>query len=85
METFKDLFTAPIEDPIDIDSHPFDLIPHLINLEDNNFLTAPITMEEVKKALSIMKPDSAPGPDGFTTRFFTCYWEIIKYDLLKMI
>ena len=32
-----------------------------------------------------MKPDSAPGPDGFTTRFFTCCWEIIKYDLLKMI
>ena len=85
VETFKDLFTAPIEDPIDISSHPFDLIPHLINLEENNFLTAPITMEEVKKALSIMKLDSAPGPDGFTTRFFTCCWAIIKYDLLKMI
>ena len=42
-------------------------------------------MDEVKKSLSIMKPDSAPGPDGFTTRFFTCCWAIIKYDLLKMI
>ena len=72
VETFKELFTAPIEEPLDISAHPFDLIPHLIRTEENNFLTAPITMNEVKVALSIMKPDSAPGPDGFTTRFFTC-------------
>ena len=85
METFKELFTAPIEDPIDISSHPLDLVPHLIKTEENNFLTAPITMDEVKDALSIMKPDSALGPDGFKTIFFTCCWSIIKYDLLKMI
>ena len=85
METFKELFTAPIEEPLDVYSHPFDLIPRLIKTEENDFLTAPITMNEVKGALSIMKPDSAPSPDGFTTRFFTCCWSIIKFDLLKMI
>ena len=85
MATFKHLFTAPIEAPLDTLSHPFDLIPPLINPEDNNYLTAPVTMNELKAVLSIMKLDSAPGPDGFTTRFFTCCWSIIKIDLLKMI
>ena len=58
--TFQELYTAPIEDPIDTSSHPFDLIPHLIKAADNNFLSAPITMNEVKEALALMKPDSAP-------------------------
>ena len=83
--TFQELYTAPLEDPIDTSSHPFDLIPHLIKAADNNFLSAPITMNEVKEALALMKPDSAPGPDGFTSRFFTSCWPIIKIDLLKMI
>ena len=85
MATFKELFTAPIEDPLDTSSYPFDLITPLIKPEENNFLTTPVTMNEVKGALSVMKPNSAPGPDGFTTRFFTCCWSIIKFDLLKMI
>ena len=85
MLTFKELFTAPIEDPLDISSHPFDLIPSIIKPEESNFLTSPVTMNELKGVLSNMKPDSAPRPDGFTTRFFTSCWSIIKTDLLKMI
>ena len=85
VSTFKDLFTAPVEEPLDIMSNPFDLIPSLIKLEENTLLTAPITMSELKKALEAMKPDSAPGPDGFTARFFSCCWSIIKIDLLKMV
>ena len=84
-KTFKELFSAPIEDPLDTNAHPFDLIPHIIKPEENTCLTAPITMKELKDVLDIMKPDSAPGPDGFTTRFFTSCWPIIKYDLLRMI
>ena len=83
--SFKELYTAPIEDPIDTNAHPFYLIPTLINQEDNNLLTTPVSMNELKEILSIMKPDSAPGPDCFTTRFFTSCWSIIKYDLLKMV
>jgi hypothetical protein len=32
-----------------------------------------------------MNPDKAPGPDGFTARFYQHCWEIIKKDLSKMI
>ena len=84
VSTFKYLFTASVEDPLDIMSNPFDLIPSLIKPEENTLLTAPVTMNELKKALEAMKPDNAPGPDGFTNRFFTCCWSIIKIDLLKM-
>ena len=83
--TFKDLFTAPVEDPIDVMAYPFDLIPNLISPEENNLLNASVTMNELKGIISIMKPDSSPGPDGFTTRFFSSCWSIIKMDLLKMI
>jgi len=32
-----------------------------------------------------MFPDKAPGLDGFTTRFYQNYWDIIKADLTKLI
>ena len=32
-----------------------------------------------------MEADKAPGPDGFTVRFFSTCWSIIKVDLLRMV
>ena len=32
-----------------------------------------------------MDPDKAPGPDGFTARFYISCWDIIKRDLYRMI
>jgi hypothetical protein len=32
-----------------------------------------------------MEADKAPGPDGFTTRFYKACWPIIKEDLLRMV
>jgi len=85
LDTFKAMFSAPLEADLNPCSHPFDLIPPLISSQENSSLTAPVTMMELKKALESMNPDSAPGPDGFTARFFSYCWAIIKYDLLKMI
>ena len=49
--TFKDLFTAPDEDPLNPLDHPIDLIPNLVQDADNLFLTTPISMKELKIAL----------------------------------
>jgi len=32
-----------------------------------------------------MDPDKAPGPDGFTARFFISCWDIIHRDLIRMV
>jgi hypothetical protein len=42
-------------------------------------------MKEIKKSLDLMEADKAPGPDGFTARFYKDCWTTIKDDLLKMV
>jgi len=44
-----------------------------------------VSIREIKKALFSMDPDKAPGPDGFTARFYVSCWDIIKRDLYRMI
>ena len=67
---FHDLFSAPLEEPLDPSAHPLSLIPNLVQCPDNDLLAAPVSMNELKYALSYMKPNSAPSPDGFTASFF---------------
>ena len=35
-------------------------------------------------AISQMKPNKAPGPDGFPAEFYKKCWHIIKNDLMPM-
>jgi ribonuclease HI/exonuclease III len=85
LETFENLYTAPKEVELDQQAYPLNLIPNLINADTNSRLTSEITQQEIKEALDQMNPDKAPGPDGFTARFYQYCWEIIKKDLTKMI
>ena len=82
---FKDLFTEERDTLPLLDRYPLSEIPSLIKEEDNRRLTAPISTEEIRKALHGMNPDKAPGPDGFTVRFYTACWDIIQKDLVKMV
>jgi hypothetical protein len=62
---FKDLFTAPEADPLDPMSYPLSSVPELVRNDENKKLTAPISMQEIRRALNQMEPDKSPGPDGF--------------------
>ena len=82
---FKDLFTEDMAAPPLMDRYPLSEVPMLINEEENHRLKAPITIEEIREAIYGMNPDKAPGPDGFTARFFIACWDIIQKDLIKMV
>lgn len=48
-------------------------------------LEAPISEQEVWDAIKCLLSDKAPGPDGFTGRFYKTCWTIIKTDIMAAI
>lgn len=52
---------------------------------DRQILEATFTMEEVEKTVQKMKPNTAPGPDGFPVGFYKEFWEQVKYPLKEMM
>nr|BDI54638.1 retrotransposon protein, putative, unclassified [Triticum aestivum] len=63
---------------------------HTINLDGLNLpqrdlahLEEPFTVEEVERVIKAMLMDKAPGPDGFTGRFYATCWDIIKVEFMR--
>jgi hypothetical protein len=55
-----------------------------VSLEENAFLSAEYSEEEVKKAVFQMEHNKTPGPHGFPTKFYQIFWDTIKSDLLAL-
>lgn len=53
----------------------------VLNDQDNEDLTRPFQMDELKDALFSMKPNKAPGPDNIPIEFFQATWDIIYNDI----
>jgi hypothetical protein len=51
-------------------------------LED---LDLPITEKEVFEAIKELSSDKAPGPYGFTGRFFKACWPAIKESVMQVL
>eukprot|EP00253_Pinus_taeda_P023771 PITA_23771 len=60
-------------------------IPNLVSKEDNVSLMSPTSEEEITNIVWSMDPDKAPSPNGFSIYFYRICWEIIKFDLFRMI
>ena len=58
-------------------------VPQLTVVE-NDILTAPFSEKEVFEAISKMKCNKAPGPDGFPAEFYKRCWNIIKGDMMPI-
>lgn len=82
VDYFQDLFLSTV--PTDFENFLSE-IPVSITEQMNNRLTALATEEEVRRALFMMHPEKAPGPDGMTALFFQHAWHIIKGDVLEFV
>ena len=52
-------------------------VPKLISEYQNRRLYQPVSLEEVKSALSGLGKDKSPGLDGFPALFFQATWDFI--------
>jgi hypothetical protein len=56
-----------------------------IQQHDLHSLESPISEEEVWNTIKNLPVDKAPGPDGFTGRFYKICWDIIKGDIMATV
>ncbi|GJZ84431.1 putative RNA-directed DNA polymerase, eukaryota, reverse transcriptase zinc-binding domain protein [Tanacetum coccineum] len=49
------------------------------------FLERDISRDEIKRDVWDCGGDRAPGPDGFTFKFFTSFWDLIKADVCRFV
>ncbi|GAU48881.1 hypothetical protein TSUD_406600 [Trifolium subterraneum] len=80
---FKNIFCG--ENTCTTNSMIADCVLNLVSLAGNESLIATPTATEIKAAISNMKGDGAPGPDGFSVHFYQCFWEIIASDVIHSV
>lgn len=56
-----------------------------MHVHDLEALDAPITEDEVWGVIKDLPSDKAPGPDGFTGRFYKACWPVFKGDIMAAI
>jgi hypothetical protein len=84
IEYYKTLF-GPSEKPL------FDLDPDCwkheekVTEEENEALTKPFSLEELRVAIFTMETNTAPGPDHIPVEFYQKSWKSIKLDLFDML
>ena len=77
---YSEMFTAQeILEPEPV----IDYIPTRVTDQMNHELIKPFEAEEVHKALFMMGPNKAPGPDGFTAGFFQHHWRLLGPSITK--
>lgn len=85
VEHFKDILSEPnINRAEDIDkiSHH---IPKKVTRDQNLALLRVISKDELEEAINKMAKNKAPGPDGFTIKFYQANWSFMVNDLLDLV
>lgn len=62
-----------------------DFIPTLIYPHYNALFTAHILVKELERAIFQMKSFGALGPNGFHSRFYQHFWDLLKYNVMGII
>jgi hypothetical protein len=61
------------------------LISPIVPVDKAAVLVRDVTAEEIKSIFFSMKPNKAPGPDGYTAEFFKSSWHVVGEDVVKAI
>jgi len=56
-----------------------------VTVDENEFLEAPFTVEEIKDAVFSSYAEGAPGPDGFSFLFYQNFWDVIKKYFMNLV
>ena len=56
-----------------------------ISAAQREFLQAPFSRDEIKRAVWDSGSDKAPGPDGFSFGFIKRYWDIFADDIVAFV
>lgn len=81
---YKEIFGVPGIKYASLDQH-FWADNELVTQEENSSLIQPFSEEEIKVAVFASDPTGAPGPDGFTFKFYQHFWDVVKFDLLTLV
>nr|GEZ79976.1 hypothetical protein [Tanacetum cinerariifolium] len=56
-----------------------------LTAKEADFMVREVTDKEVKDAMFGIEDDKAPGPDGFTAKFFKKSWDIVGKDVYEAV
>jgi hypothetical protein len=79
-EYFCNLLGADLQRPFTIDLSNY----HRAAM-DLSVLEQPFSEKEVRDTIVCLPSDKAPGPDGFTGKFYKTCWDIIKVDIMAAL
>ncbi|GJX66823.1 RNA-directed DNA polymerase, eukaryota, reverse transcriptase zinc-binding domain protein [Tanacetum coccineum] len=60
-------------------------MPNTISSDQCQFLERNVSKDEIKRSVWDCGSDRAPGPDGFTFKFFTTFWDLIEEDVYRFV
>ncbi|GJU27390.1 putative RNA-directed DNA polymerase, eukaryota, reverse transcriptase zinc-binding domain protein [Tanacetum coccineum] len=60
-------------------------MPNPISSDQRDFLERSFSRDEIKRAVWDCGGDRAPGPDGFTFKFFTTFWDLLEKDVICFV
>lgn len=61
------------------------ILSNKVSVEMNDFLTSIPSDSEIHQAVLSINGGKAPGPDGFSAKFYQSYWHIISKDFCRDI
>ncbi|GJX80091.1 RNA-directed DNA polymerase, eukaryota, reverse transcriptase zinc-binding domain protein [Tanacetum coccineum] len=73
---------AKLVDPI---FDPGSLFVKRLSIDDAEFMVRPVSKDEIKSVFFAMNDEKAPGPDGFSSKFFKAAWSVIGDEVCTAI